>query len=85
MGEDERRKPRNPGEAIYYAALDARQFSENLQPLLKLLETEETGDGPGPLDEMTGLLSAMITILSRHGESLSRIERALSIAQLPSV
>ncbi len=67
-------KPRNAGEAIYFAALEARQFSENLQPLLQLLEESPSEGGPGPLDQMTGLLTTIVTILAKHGEILNRLE-----------
>lgn len=73
---DQHRKPRSPGEAIYLAALDARQYSENLQPLLTLLDQGQSEDEPGPLDEMKGLLSAILTILARHSEILARLDDA---------
>lgn len=68
-----RGKPKNAGEAIYFATLDAREFSENLQPLLQLLD--ETGsEGPSPIDELKGILTAVIEILAHQNQTLARIE-----------
>ena len=68
-----RGKPKNAGEAIYFATLDAREFSENLQPLLQLLDDPEN-QGPSPIDEIKGVLAAMIEILAHQNQTLARIE-----------
>lgn len=67
----QRGKPKNAGEAIYFAALDARQFSENLQPLLQLLEESE---GSSPIDELKGILTAIIEILAQQNKELAHIK-----------
>ena len=79
----QRGKPKNAGEAIYFAALDAREFAENLQPLLQLLDEPES-EGQSPLDQIKGLLSAIVTILSDQNDTLARIEAVLSSEPLSS-
>ncbi|WP_316232942.1 hypothetical protein [Bradyrhizobium sp. SZCCHNPS2010] len=66
-----------PGEAIYQEARCARETSQELLPLLQLLQ-ESPDDGPGPLDELKGLLTVIVQILAHHTEVLDRLDAALS-------
>lgn len=73
MAEMPREKAQNPGEAIFFEARCARQTSQELLPLLKLLE-EDNGETQSPLDELKGLLTAIIEILSNQNEILRRLD-----------
>ena len=64
---------KNPGEAIFFEARCARQTSQELLPLLKLLQ-EDDGETQSPLDELKGLLTAIIEILGHHNEILRRLD-----------
>ncbi len=58
---------------ILTQATGARENSERLLPLLDLLNDPE---GASPLDELKGLLQAIIEILGHHTNALQRLERA---------
>ena len=64
-------------EEILKQATGARQNSENLLPLLKLLEEPE-GE-TSPIDELKALLSAIVEILGHHTAALQRLESACAI------
>ena len=66
------RKPRNRAEAIFFEARDAKEYSRTLQPLLQLLDDQS--DGPSPIDELKGILTAVIEILAHQNQALARIE-----------
>lgn len=70
------KQPTNVGQAIFREARSARQTSEQLLPLLSLLEEPE---GSGGLTQILELLSTMVAILGQHTASLdairARIER----------
>ena len=69
-------------EEILSEAKGARLTSERLLPLLDLLKDE---DGQtSPLDELKGLLQAILEILGHHQSALQRIEHACAIAPLRS-
>jgi len=59
-------------EEILKQATGARQNSEDLLPLLKLLE-EPDGE-TSPIDELKSLLSTIIEILGHHTNALQRLE-----------
>jgi hypothetical protein len=82
MAEMPHEKAQNPGEAIYQEARCARETSQELLPLLKLLEADPK-EGPSPLDELKGLLTAIVQILAKHGDILTRLG-AVSSNALPS-
>lgn len=67
---------------ILNEATGAREAAQRLLPLLELLEdgNEETG----PLDELKGLLRAILEILSHHQKALQRIENACATVPLRS-
>lgn len=64
---------------ILTQATGARENSEKLLPLLDLLN-ENSGE-TSPLDELKGLLQAIVEILKRQNESLSRLESACATVQ----
>ena len=59
-------------EEILKQATGARTNSEQLLPLLKLLEEAE-GE-TSPIDELKALLSAIVEILGHHTATLQRLE-----------
>jgi len=61
---------------ILTEARGARKNSEQLLPLLQLLE--ETQSDTGPLDELKGILSAILDVLADQTRTLARIESAYS-------
>lgn len=61
-------------DAILTQATGAREASERLLPLLSLLD-EQTGE-TSPLDELKGLLQAIVEILGHHTNALQRLESA---------
>lgn len=76
---DKIRKPRSPGEAIYLEARGARTASERLLPLLELLQEDEN-EIDGPLDELKGLLIAMLETLRHQNGVLERLDAAFASA-----
>lgn len=64
-------QPKTPGEAIFREARGARQTSEQLLPLLSLLEEPE---GAGSLTQILELLSTIVAILGQHSQSLEDIK-----------
>ena len=60
----------NPAKLIYQEARGAHQTSQQLLPLLGLLEEPE---GAGSLDEIKALLSTIVAILGQHSQTLSEI------------
>lgn len=70
-------RPKSAGEAIFREARSARQTSEQLLPLLSLLEEPE---GSGSLKHILDLLTTIVAILGQHSQRLdeikARIERA---------
>ena len=63
---------------ILNEATGARQAAQELLPLLDLLKDQ---DGEtGPLDELKGLLQAILEILRHHQKALQRIESTLASA-----
>jgi hypothetical protein len=73
MAEMPREKAQNPGEAIFHEARCARQTSQELLPLLKLLQ-EDDGETQSPLDEIKSLLTAIVEILGHQNEILKRLD-----------
>lgn len=63
---------RNPAEAIFKEARGAHQTSQQLLPLLSLLEDPE-GTG-GSLDEIKGLLTEIVEILYGHSQRLDELK-----------
>lgn len=61
-------------------AWGARQNSQQLLPLLNLLD--ETPGETSPLDELKGLLQAIIEILGHHTAALQRLESACASGSL---
>lgn len=59
---------------ILTQATGAREASERLLPLLSLLD--ETPGESSPLDELKGLLQAIVQILGHHTDALQRLEGA---------
>jgi hypothetical protein len=74
---------KNPGEAIFNEARCARQTSQELLPLLTLLQ-DDGGETQSPLDELKGLLTAIIEILGHQNEILTRLDIASGNAPQPS-
>lgn len=72
MAEMPRGKAQKPGEAIFHEAGYARQTSQELLPLLKLLQDD--GETTSPLDEIKGLLTAIVEILGHQNEILKRLD-----------
>ncbi|RED25786.1 hypothetical protein BJ123_13019 [Rhodopseudomonas thermotolerans] len=64
----------NQNDEILTQATRARETSERLLPLLSLLDEPE-GE-TSPLDELRGLLQAIVQILGHHTETLQRLESA---------
>jgi len=77
---DKPAKPRSPGEAIYMEARGARTASEQLLPLLALLQEDETETG-GPLDELKAILTAILDGLRYQNGILERLDAAFASAQ----
>lgn len=75
---EKQRKPRSPGEAIYMEARGGRTTSEQLLPLLALLQEDETG---GPLDELKAILTAILDGLRYQNGILERLDVAFATAQ----
>lgn len=75
MAEMPRDKAKTPGEAIYFEARCARQSAQELLPLLNLLR-EEDGETQSPLEEIKGLLTAIIEILHQQNATLKRLNSA---------
>jgi len=67
-------RPRSPQEAIYQEARGARRTSQQLLPLLSLLEPS---DGSAPLDELKALLSDIVRILGEHSRTLDELKARL--------
>ncbi|MCX7321628.1 MAG: hypothetical protein NT113_19825 [Hyphomicrobiales bacterium] len=76
---DTHKKARSPGEAIYLEARGARTTSEQLLPLLALLKEDENETG-GPLDELKGILHALIEGLRYQNGILERLDAACASA-----
>lgn len=77
---DKPRKPRSPQEAIYMEARGARKTSEQLLPLLTLLQEDENETG-GPLDELKAVLTAILDGLRHQNGILERLDAAFANAQ----
>ena len=77
---DKTRKPRSPGEAIYLEARGARTTSEQLLPLLALLQEDEN-ETDGPLDELKAILTAILDGLRHQSKILERLDVAFASAQ----
>lgn len=60
----------NPARLIYQEAKGAHETSQQLLPLLTLLDESE---GSGALDEIKALLSTIVVILGQHSQALSEI------------
>lgn len=69
MTTQQNRKP-SPAEAIYLEARSARQTSERILTLLDQPDDPETS----PLDEIKGLLEAIVTALRHQSDVLGRLE-----------
>ena len=79
---DKTRKPRSPGEAIYMEARGARKTSEQLLPLLTLLqEDEDENETGGPLDELKAVLTAILDGLRHQNGILERLDVGFANAQ----
>ncbi|MGO4523492.1 hypothetical protein AB4097_01375 [Microvirga sp. 2MCAF35] len=68
-----RSKPTNPAEAIYREVRTARETTQQLLPLLTLLEDEET---ESPLDEIKALLASILEALHLQSEAIDRLASA---------
>jgi hypothetical protein len=63
---------------ILNEAMGARQAAQQLLPLLDLLENSDGKNSP--LDELKGLLQAILEILGHHQNALQRIESSCATA-----
>lgn len=68
----------NETDEILNVATSTKANTEKLLPLLSLLD--ETPGETSPLDELKGLLQALIQILGHHTETLQRLESAFVTA-----
>jgi hypothetical protein len=64
---------KNPGEAIFNEARCARLTSQELLPLLKLLQDEDS-ETQSPQDELKRLLTTIVEILGHQNEVLRRLD-----------
>lgn len=72
-GRDATRESTESGEAIFFEARCARQTSQELLPLLKLLQNEDS-ETQSPLDEIKSLLTAIVEILGHQNTILKRLD-----------
>lgn len=61
---------------LFQAQEATREDVRRLHPLLTLLD--EPTDGNDSLDQITGVLSSIVSILDRHGRTLDEIKAAVA-------